>query len=334
MKNKENLEHLIEYLKMVQGEIQMAIDGKKPLSKVARVIGITSQEMNYFKNKPEYFDTLLRKNFMSNTEFLEVIKNNQSIEELLVKAAFRIDEDKIISLLDDEIEKVNNTINNDLQPREKEVIYMRFYDKLTYEQIATQLGKTRERARQIEVKSIRKLRRKLYWFFKEKYAKKTFTIDDLIDFTEIRESRIERIIRLTIDVEKIIRLDDFQAVRAGKYFRDNNLENSTEEDIIKYFKEHLEEFSNFLSVIYLETDLEKIYYKKPTPIEYHEWSTRAYTCLKKEGIDTFEDFNYYSLRELRNIKNLGKKSFNEIITNIKIFNENKPPREKINIGGL
>lgn len=334
MKNKENLENLIKYLKTVQDEIQMALDGEKSLSKAAKAIGIDSNQMNYLKNSPSYFDTLLRKNFMSNDEFSEIIKNNQLPEERLVKAVFKIDINKIISLSDDEIKEVKNIVDNTLLPREKEIINMRFYDNLTFEQTGKELGITRERIRQIEVKAIRKLKWKIYESFKERYVKKIFTIDDLIDFAEINESKIERIIRLTMGLEAIISLDDFQTVRAEEYFIDNNLENLTEEDIIKHFNENPEKFSNFLNIIYSETDLKKYTTKRPTPIESYTWSFRTYNCLKRKGINTFEDFNKFSLEELMHIKNFGRKSLNEITTNIDSFNENKLPHEKIYIKGL
>lgn len=324
---------------MVQNEIQMAINGKKSLFNAARAIGITSQEMNYFKNKPSYFDTLLRKNFMSNTEFLEVIKNNQLPEELLVKAAFRIDKDIIISLSDDEIEEIINFINNELRPREKKVIYTRFYDGLTLEQTGKVFNITRERIRQIEVKAIRKLTQHLYWFFKSKYAKKIFTINDLIDFTKIHESRIEKIIRLTMSIERVIHLDEYQTNKAKLYFKDNKLENLADNDIIQYFKENPLEFHNFLKILYVETDATennviKYATNKKAPIESYVWSFRAYNCLKRKGINTFEDFNNFSLEELMNIRNLGRKSFNEIITNIRAFNDENPPYKQINIKGL
>lgn len=179
MKNKENLEHLITYLKMIQNEIQMAIDGKKSLSNAAKAIGITSQEMNYFKNKPSYFDTLLRKNFMSNDEFLEIIKNNQLPEELLIKATFGIDMDIIINLSDDELEEIQNIINNVLSPKEKEIIHMLFYDRLTPEEAGKALRVTRERIRQVKTKAIIKLKREFYKIFKTKYTKEIYTMKTL-----------------------------------------------------------------------------------------------------------------------------------------------------------
>jgi RNA polymerase sigma factor (sigma-70 family) len=45
-----------------------------------------------------------------------------------------------------------------LTPREQEVIKMRFTDELTYEECAKRFGVTRERARQIEAKALRKMR--------------------------------------------------------------------------------------------------------------------------------------------------------------------------------
>lgn len=339
MKNKENLINLIDYLKMVQDELQMAVDGKKMLSETARAIGINGNKMNYFKNKPSYFDTLLSKNFMSNDEFLEIIKNNQLPEERLVKTVFAIDENKIITLSNDETEEIKNTIDHELSIREKDVIHMRFYDRLTFEQAGELMDVTRERIRQLEAKAIRKLRQNLYESFKIKYAKEIYNIRDLLEFVRVDESRVERIIRLTIGTEKIISLDGFQKRKAEIYFITHKLENSTDSNIIKYFKENPIEFYNFLKMIFSEINIDektimKYAKEKLTPIESDMWSIRTYNCLKKSGIDTFEDFNDFTLNDLMNIKNLGQKSLNEIIVNIECFNKAKPPEKQINIKGL
>lgn len=63
-------------------------------------------------------------------------------------------------------------------------------------------------------------------------------------------------------LEAIISLDDFQTVRAEEYFIDNNLENLTEEDIIKHFNENPEKFSNFFEHNLFRNRFKKIHYKK------------------------------------------------------------------------
>ena len=48
------------------------------------------------------------------------------------------------------------------------------------------------------------------------------------------------------------------------------------------------------------------------PIEELELSIRSYNCLKRAGIDSVETLQTLSEEELLHIKNLGRKSFNEI----------------------
>lgn len=54
-------------------------------------------------------------------------------------------------------DKVNDVVN-DLDPREKEVIKMLFFDEYTLEQVGERFDVTRERVRQIEARALRKLR--------------------------------------------------------------------------------------------------------------------------------------------------------------------------------
>ena len=54
-------------------------------------------------------------------------------------------------------DKVNDVVN-DLDPREKEVIKMLFFDELTLEEVGERFDVTRERVRQIEARALRKLR--------------------------------------------------------------------------------------------------------------------------------------------------------------------------------
>jgi len=42
-------------------------------------------------------------------------------------------------------------------------------------------------------------------------------------------------------------------------------------------------------------------------------SVRAYNCLKRVNIKTIDDLVQYSVKELKEIKNFGQKSANEVI---------------------
>jgi RNA polymerase sigma factor (sigma-70 family) len=89
---------------------------------------------------------------------------------------FEFDEEELMSLDSDETnpllsytptlnelvpsESANNIsyVLSTLNPREERVIRMRFYDKMTLEQIAVVIGIKRERVHQIELRAMRKMR--------------------------------------------------------------------------------------------------------------------------------------------------------------------------------
>lgn len=54
-----------------------------------------------------------------------------------------------------------------------------------------------------------------------------------------------------------------------------------------------------------------------TPIEEIEFSVRAYNCLKRAGIHTVQDLISKKEVEVTKIRNLGKKSLNEVIDKVK-----------------
>ena len=53
-----------------------------------------------------------------------------------------------------------------------------------------------------------------------------------------------------------------------------------------------------------------------TPIEEIEFSVRAYNCLKRANINTVQDLIDKKESEVAKIRNLGKKSFKEIIDKV------------------
>lgn len=52
-------------------------------------------------------------------------------------------------------------------------------------------------------------------------------------------------------------------------------------------------------------------------IEELDFTVRSYNCLKKAGVNTISDLTSMSYLELLKIKNLGRKSLNEIIDKMK-----------------
>lgn len=102
MKNKENLVNLVKYLDLMKKELQKAIDENQTLATTARNLSITPQELNNLKNKPKYFDTIIKKHFANEKDYYLALYQNQTMEERLYKAILQIDKYKIVDLTQDE----------------------------------------------------------------------------------------------------------------------------------------------------------------------------------------------------------------------------------------
>ena len=82
--------------------------------------------------------------------------------------------------------------------------------------------------------------------------------------------------------------------------------------------EHLKVMSNIDNLekeqVFKEKEIvNKIASVKPIPIAQLDFSVRSYNCLRRSGLDTLESLSKLTIQQLENIKNLGKKSINEII---------------------
>jgi DNA-directed RNA polymerase subunit alpha len=53
------------------------------------------------------------------------------------------------------------------------------------------------------------------------------------------------------------------------------------------------------------------------PIEELELSVRSYNCLKRAAIATVEDLTNKSQNEMMNVRNLGKKSLDEVTNKLR-----------------
>ena len=57
----------------------------------------------------------------------------------------------------------------------------------------------------------------------------------------------------------------------------------------------------------------------PTKIENMDLSVRSYNCLKRAGIDTLQQLAKLSYQDLTHVRNLGRKSVDEIIEKLKEY---------------
>ena len=63
------------------------------------------------------------------------------------------------------------------------------------------------------------------------------------------------------------------------------------------------------------------------PIEDVQLSVRSFNCLKRAGVNTIEDLTNMTESEMMKIRNLGKKSFDEIRDLLREMDLNFKPEE-------
>ena len=84
-----------------------------------------------------------------------------------------------------------------------------------------------------------------------------------------------------------------------------------------YFLEQARIFEYDIPIMLRALKVEEIDTIYDTPVEALGLSVRAYTCLKRGGIETLGDITNLHLYELEKIRNIGKKSFDEILNILK-----------------
>ena len=211
-------------------------------------------------NKAERFETFLR-------IILRRELNSEEIELL-------IDDDKFELVLE-EIEKLEL-----LTPREYEVIYRRFYEGRTLEEVGQFIYVTRERVRQIEYKALHKLERNKY-------------------------------------VEEIV-LYGYQSYEDRKHIERQQMEikilNAEIEERKIEINRLIEKYGMLHKYVKEETESEG----KVVPLRELNLSQRSYHYLSKYCIsnnleETTEIFFNMKLKDLANIKNIGAISCENIL---------------------
>lgn len=103
----------------------------------------------------------------------------------------------------------------------------------------------------------------------------------------------------------------------GSITPENALKNACKQ-IVQWFEALLKTSSKNISTQIKETkNISKLTSSELILIEELQLSVRAYNCLKKLGINTLNDFKKYSKEDIKNIKNLGSKSADEIFNKLK-----------------
>lgn len=85
----------------------------------------------------------------------------------------------------------------------------------------------------------------------------------------------------------------------------------------KILSEHLQLFTDLSSAgkkeMMLDPDSVETVSERKEPIEELELSVRSFNCLKRAGINTIDDLTGRTLRDMSEVRNLGRKSLEEII---------------------
>lgn len=156
-----------------------------------------------------------------------------------------------------------------LTEREETVIRLRFKDKLTLENVGKQIGTTRERARQIEAKALRKMRHPDRQ--RMMLAVPVAEVDEVrTKYTALKEQH-----ELLIKAFELI---------SGKATTPESVEKIAE------------------AAVWMQTNIENM-----------DFSVRTYNCLRRAGKDTLKDLVEMTEEELRGVRNLGRKSVDEVV---------------------
>ena len=173
--------------------------------------------------------------------------------------------------------------------REAEVLRYRFQKNKTYEELTDVFGVGRERIRQIEHKALRRMRKPVVQRLLLMGA--SGWLKDLVESeaNRIAEERIPR------EVSKQI---------------SERLEWARERMMVR----EAEELALALNG---EPDADpKVIQAENITVEEMELSVRSYNCLKRAGYNTVADIIAKTYDELKIIRNLGKKSLEEIIQKV------------------
>ena len=171
-----------------------------------------------------------------------------------------------------------------LNEREQQIILMRYKDKKSLAEIGAHFEITRERVRQLEAKSIRRL----------KYLKEMFySFDELLELENEHEKRRLQLIKKIEELDKLLEKAD--SLLATK--------ETTIKDIEEFFELSEEERK---SVLQNNADIVEL-----------DLSVRSYNCLRRARINTIGELKTKTRSDLLKIRNMGRKSAKAIIEKLR-----------------
>lgn len=188
---------------------------------------------------------------------------------------------------DDQLKGLDYAINTYLSDRERDMLFLYFKDGLTLDGVGAIEHVTRERVRQIVAKACRKLRHPSarYWIVKG-YR---------IACGELEEKQKARW------ADEIETLESMYVSRVS--------------DLRKKISE-VEKRSASLDTLTTLSDAEAFVQSLDEPIENWDLSVRSFNCLYRAGLRTAGAICEKRMDELAQIRNLGRKSLEEVVGKI------------------
>ena len=208
----------------------------------------------------------------------------------LVDAIFN--EETIWDNDNDRMDGLNHALET-LSEREQKVIYLRFQEFKTLEDVAKEFNVTRERIRQIEAHAIRKLRHPSRSYYI------TYGYEGCLEFKKVRAKASE----LEKKEEELNEREEFLAERERKL-----------DETLKKYKPKFDAMN-----ISIDMPIEKIHeaVQLSVDIEEMDLSVRSYNCLRRSGIRTVGDLvkkcETDDNMDLLRVRNLGRKSLTEVL---------------------
>lgn len=187
----------------------------------------------------------------------------------------------VVDTIDALLEKINAE-----DMRIGKVLSCRYKYSMMLEDVAKIMGVTRERVRQLEIKGLRRLRENGHWMWYGKYrCVNAYYIEKQLERDieiRVRSEIIKELSGRTLELKDLIRAGIESISR-----QQTNSENPVDK-LTRY-----------------------------TPLENCNLSSRTYCSLKRFGIKLLGDILNYSEYEIRQIRNIGRKSYEEIMSKLK-----------------
>lgn len=166
-----------------------------------------------------------------------------------------------------------------LTERERTVLLMYCKDKMTLKEIGLQIGVTLERVRQILAKAFRKLR----WLDREKFIR--YGVSGVIRNESMKAAEIA------------VELERERAAKEARILRQQLNSGDRGEQLIR-------------ETVMSTPSIDAI------PIETLNLNIRPYNCLIRQQIYTIGDITKLSQKELLKVRNLGRKSYAEVVESL------------------